>query len=97
MIRRPPRSTLFPYTTLFRSDPAMRQEIARIAKAVSSAEQVRVMFAVQLSPDQIVVALQLQFPDQFRSPEIADQIREIERQVKAQYPEVLGVFVRPRD
>src|SRR3712207_7560878 len=23
MIRRPPRSTLFPYTTLFRSDPAM--------------------------------------------------------------------------
>src|SRR3712207_7348961 len=24
MIRRPPRSTLFPYTTLFRSDPAER-------------------------------------------------------------------------
>src|SRR2546430_9695695 len=24
MIRRPPRSTLFPYTTLFRSDPATR-------------------------------------------------------------------------
>src|SRR5947199_4528844 len=24
MIRRPPRSTLFPYTTLFRSDAAMR-------------------------------------------------------------------------
>src|SRR3712207_7870437 len=23
MIRRPPRSTLFPYTTLFRSDPAL--------------------------------------------------------------------------
>src|SRR2546422_5162986 len=25
MIRRPPRSTLFPYTTLFRSDPVRRQ------------------------------------------------------------------------
>src|SRR3712207_7823695 len=24
MIRRPPRSTLFPYTTLFRSEPALR-------------------------------------------------------------------------
>src|SRR3712207_8223560 len=24
MIRRPPRSTLFPYTTLFRSDPRLR-------------------------------------------------------------------------
>src|SRR2546429_6690987 len=29
MIRRPPRSTLFPYTTLFRSDQAvLRQEVA---------------------------------------------------------------------
>src|SRR3712207_9444485 len=26
MIRRPPRSTLFPYTTLFRSDAAVEQE-----------------------------------------------------------------------
>src|SRR3712207_7269135 len=26
MIRRPPRSTLFPYTTLFRSDPAPRRD-----------------------------------------------------------------------
>src|SRR2546425_13145880 len=28
MIRRPPRSTLFPYTTLFRSLPRLRREIA---------------------------------------------------------------------
>src|SRR3712207_7796670 len=32
MIRRPPRSTLFPYTTLFRSDVA--RTIAREARAV---------------------------------------------------------------
>src|SRR6476620_11971741 len=29
MIRRPPRSTLFPYTTLFRSSPAPRRRSAR--------------------------------------------------------------------
>src|SRR2546427_5357476 len=29
MIRRPPRSTLFPYTTLFRSDPQARAEERR--------------------------------------------------------------------
>src|SRR2546430_12677294 len=28
MIRRPPRSTLFPYTTLFRSDAGVRQRLA---------------------------------------------------------------------
>src|SRR2546430_11047305 len=30
MIRRPPRSTLFPYTTLFRSDLGMRRRPARL-------------------------------------------------------------------
>src|SRR3712207_8770008 len=29
MIRRPPRSTLFPYTTLFRSDPEARPRAGR--------------------------------------------------------------------
>src|SRR5258706_2946748 len=29
MIRRPPRSTLFPYTTLFRSDRAERRRLVR--------------------------------------------------------------------
>src|SRR3712207_7353134 len=36
MIRRPPRSTLFPYTTLFRSDPAMTM-ISASAKTTSAA------------------------------------------------------------
>src|SRR3712207_8874384 len=30
MIRRPPRSTLFPYTTLFRSEPTARTEISAL-------------------------------------------------------------------
>src|SRR2546428_4794681 len=36
MIRRPPRSTLFPYTTLFRSDqvPALRAMVTRRTKDV---------------------------------------------------------------
>src|SRR3712207_7168652 len=37
MIRRPPRSTLFPYTTLFRSQPGgwLRQDHARPHRAAS--------------------------------------------------------------
>src|SRR5947199_3671392 len=37
MIRRPPRSTLFPYTTLFRSRPGTRCARARPAAAASGA------------------------------------------------------------
>src|SRR3712207_7472172 len=33
MIRRPPRSTLFPYTTLFRSGKITRDELTAIEKA----------------------------------------------------------------
>src|SRR2546427_6335882 len=32
MIRRPPRSTLFPYTTLFRSRREVRRPVARLAQ-----------------------------------------------------------------
>src|SRR3712207_7835913 len=32
MIRRPPRSTLFPYTTLFRSNPALGVRGLRVAR-----------------------------------------------------------------
>src|SRR2546426_3578648 len=35
MIRRPPRSTLFPYTTLFRSQPGGLRETARRAAQLS--------------------------------------------------------------
>src|SRR3712207_7499304 len=34
MIRRPPRSTLFPYTTLFRSDDGLRRLVVRRQRAV---------------------------------------------------------------
>src|SRR5256885_12068017 len=34
MIRRPPRSTLFPYTTLFRSDPVARRQVVGEASAL---------------------------------------------------------------
>src|SRR2546422_3864442 len=40
MIRRPPRSTLFPYTTLFRSpQPANNSITAKVAKALDSRVQ----------------------------------------------------------
>src|SRR3712207_8710096 len=39
MIRRPPRSTLFPYTTLFRSEPVGRADHLRQRRAAEGADQ----------------------------------------------------------
>src|SRR5438477_3361882 len=40
MIRRPPRSTLFPYTTLFRSFEAARRVLPRISAAATAGGEV---------------------------------------------------------
>jgi divalent metal cation (Fe/Co/Zn/Cd) transporter len=79
------------------ADPALRTAIAEIAKRVSSVEDAEVVFAVQLAPEQVVVALGVRFPDDLTAVDIAKQIHEIERAVRQRHPEVMGVYVRPRD
>src|SRR3989454_9625986 len=51
MIRRPPRSTLFPYTTLFRSPQHPGQEVAVLEAVVGPAEERDL--AAQVSPREI--------------------------------------------
>src|SRR2546422_11413927 len=55
MIRRPPRSTLFPYTTLFRSHVARNSEDTRTpaprsSRAPSAAEGARMVVAIVSAP-----------------------------------------------
>src|SRR3712207_8302183 len=50
MIRRPPRSTLFPYTTLFRSDNAGR------VKRVAGDQELHAVTAVQIGSDDHTLA-----------------------------------------
>src|SRR2546422_3229870 len=47
MIRRPPRSTLFPYTTLFRSKPVMISNYLRSARLLTDACRTFREFAVE--------------------------------------------------
>src|SRR3712207_7446212 len=48
MIRRPPRSTLFPYTTLFRSRVGARGEHEQVAAGVEPAERLVVLVAQEV-------------------------------------------------
>src|SRR3712207_8518787 len=67
MIRRPPRSTLFPYTTLFRSRPRglRRQDLDEVARLEGVGE--RHDAAVDLGPDAAVADVRV------------DVVREVER------------------
>src|SRR3712207_9466940 len=88
MIRRPPRSTLFPYTTLFRS---LRQAVgllrsvygaAVLDRLVASSPVVRIQLprherqrVVPLSVEQ-VAALALAMPDRYRAMILAQRSEE---------------------
>src|SRR3989454_9745691 len=56
MIRRPPRSTLFPYTTLFRSAGAQQGEKITVA-AVTMLEAIRQALFEEMERDPAVVLL----------------------------------------
>src|SRR3712207_7352639 len=77
MIRRPPRSTLFPYTTLFRSDRAVRVPAAAERAADRAADQ-RARRLV-LPPEQRAAALLRELPQlrdvQFRSEEHTSELQ----------------------
>lgn len=77
------------------ASPELRDSILQIARSAGSATRLEILFTVQLSPDQVIVALGVEFPDAFRAPEIARDFAAIERQVRAKHREVVGVFVRP--
>src|SRR3712207_8942058 len=53
MIRRPPRSTLFPYTTLFRSDPVVSLDaaLAEDARTVHEEMKDNVLLDVRMPDD----------------------------------------------
>src|SRR2546430_15401669 len=53
MIRRPPRSTLFPYTTLFRSAQVNAFEVPVDDLAVKLVRDVEKLFLAQRTPDHI--------------------------------------------
>jgi divalent metal cation (Fe/Co/Zn/Cd) transporter len=54
------------------------------------------MLTAQLAPDQILVALSLEFSDNLRVPELEERVIEIERSIRARHGEVIALFVKPQ-
>ncbi|MFN2571154.1 MAG: cation diffusion facilitator family transporter [Gemmatimonadales bacterium] len=79
------------------ADPKLQRDIARIADDVSSVHSVEVVLAQHLAPDQIIVALRLRFPDDLPAVQVGEQVKEIERRIQQEHPQVVAVFVRPRE
>ena len=67
-----------------------------IAEGGGPASRANGVLTVHLAPDQILVALSLDFADDLRTPQIEDAVINIERKIRAAHPEVVTLFVKPQ-
>jgi cation diffusion facilitator family transporter len=70
--------------------------IVSIAAQNPAVLRVNGLLTAQLAPDQIVVALSLEFLDDLRVPELEERVIEIERSIRARHAEVTALFVKPQ-
>ena len=83
-----------------RSDSAtsgfLSDSILRIARETNSTLHANGCLAVQVTPDQILAALSLEFADDWKAPQIEESGIEIERKIRAARPEVVNLFIKPQ-
>lgn len=79
-----------------RADRQLSDAILQVAGGHPAVMRANGLITVQMAPDQIVVALSLEFADELRTPQIEQAVTEIEASVKAAHPEVVSLFVKPQ-
>ena len=79
-----------------RADGALSDAILAIAAKEPGVSGTNGLITVQLAPDQILVALSLKFGDDMRTVQIEDQVIAVERKVRAAYPQVVALFIKPQ-
>jgi len=79
-----------------RADPHLTRSILAIAAAEPFVTRANGLLTMQLSPDQIVAALSLQFSDERTIVQVEDQVIALEQHVRAAHPEVVLLFVKPQ-
>ncbi|CAN5408140.1 cation diffusion facilitator family transporter [soil metagenome] len=77
-----------------RADDALAASIVRIAQQDKSVLRANGLRTVQLSPDQVLAMLSLEFEDALCVPQIEQAVAEIERKVRQAHPEVLSIYIK---
>jgi cation diffusion facilitator family transporter len=79
-----------------RADEEITASIKKLAQEEPGVDCVNDIFTVHLSPDQIIVALSLEFADDIRTSEIETGIESMERRIRETHPEAVSIFVKPQ-
>ena len=75
----------------------VRKSLQAIAQDQLGVQKAFNLVTIHKAPDQIVVAIDLDFSDELSAAEIEETVRGLERRIKERHPEVIAVFVKPKD
>ena len=70
--------------------------ILKIAREQDGVERVNGIMTVHLSPDEIVLALSLEFADPLNTPGIEQRIAALEKTLRSAHREIITVFIKPQ-
>jgi cation diffusion facilitator family transporter len=79
-----------------RADSRIAGSIESLAAGESGVSGANGVITVHLAPDQIVVALSLEFDDALCTPQIEAAVSQLEKRVHERHPEVVALFVKPQ-
>jgi cation diffusion facilitator family transporter len=78
------------------ADPEIVDSILHVVGQIDGVTHANGVLTVHLAPQEILVALSLEFADELRTPEIEAKVIELERCVRLSHPEIVAVFVKPQ-
>jgi cation diffusion facilitator family transporter len=78
------------------ADPGIVASIRRVAEQIEGVTHANGILTVHLAPQEILVALSLEFADELKTPDIEAKVIELERCVRLSHPQVVAVFVKPQ-
>lgn len=78
-----------------RATPALVEAICAVAEQETGVVHAKSALTAQLSPDQAVVALSIEFERDLRTEDIERCVASIESAVRASHPDVVALFVKP--
>jgi cation diffusion facilitator family transporter len=78
------------------ADQPIVDSIMHIAEVMEGVAHANGVITVHLAPEQIIVALSLEFADELRTPDIEFKVVELERRLRHLHPAVIAVFVKPQ-
>lgn len=79
-----------------RADPKLEKAAFRIASGTAGVVSPNGILSAQLAPDQVIVALSLQFEDRLTTPEIEQLVVEMEAKLRQAHPNVFVLYVKPQ-